>query len=134
MICLDNSVLSRFSSPEPTPDVDAYLADRSAEPWTVPATVAYEYYSFFDTRGEVRRQQSQLNSILDGILPATDGVAVEAAGIEQSLAAQGVSLDTADLLHVATARDAGATFVTRDVGDFDAAPMGELLDIDLIRP
>lgn len=134
MICLDNSVLSRFASPESTPSINDYLAAHSSEPWTVPATVAYEYYSYFETRGEIRRQQNQLNSILDGVLPATDDVAVEAAQIEMSLGAQEVALDTADLLHVATAREAGATFVTRDVGDFDTEPIQQLLDVDLIRP
>lgn len=133
MICLDNSVLSRFASREPSPAVEDFLAARSSEPWTVPATVAFEYYSYFDSRGEIARQQSKLNSVFDGILPTTDEVATEAAQIRASLAAQDVTLDTADLLHAATAREAGATFVTRDVDDFDQEPLLQLLDVALIR-
>jgi len=133
VICLDNSVLSRFASSAASPSIDDYLAAHSSEPWTIPATVAFEYYSYFETRGEIRRQQRKLNSVFDGILPATDEVAVEAAQIRTSLAAQNATLDTADLLHVATAREAGATFVTRDVDDFDEEPVRQLLDVDLIR-
>lgn len=133
MICLDNSVLSRFASPKSSPSVNEFLAAHSSEPWTVPATVAFEYYSYFETRGEIRRQQDKLNSVFDGILPTTDDVAAEAAQIQASLAAQEVALDTADLLHVATAREASATFVTRDVKDFDKEPILQLLDVALIR-
>ena len=133
MICLDNSVLSRFASREPSPSVNDFLAAHSSEPWTVPATVAFEYYSYFDTRGEIARQQSKLNTVFDGILPTTDDVAAEAAQIQAALAAQDVILDTADLLHVATARENGATFVTRDIDDFDKVPVLDLLDVALIR-
>lgn len=133
MICLDNSVLSRFASQESSPEINEYLAAHSSEPWTIPATVAYEYYSYFDTQGEIRRQQNELHSVFDGILPATDDVAAEAAQIRSSLAAQDLALDAADLLHGATAREAGATFVTRDVDDFDQEPILALLDVDLIR-
>jgi predicted nucleic acid-binding protein len=133
VICLDNSVLSRFASSAASPSIDDYLAAHSSEPWTIPATVAFEYYSYFETRGEIRRQQRKLNSVFDGILPATDEVAAEAAQIRASLAVRDVTLDPADLLHVATAREAGATFVTRDVEDFDAEPIRDLLDIALIR-
>lgn len=132
MICLDNSVLSRFASREPSPSVNDFLAAHSSEPWTVPATVAFEYYSYFDTRGEIARQQSKLNTVFDGILPTTDDVAAEAAQTQAALAAQDVILDTADLLHVATAREAGATFVTRDIDDFDKEPVLDLLDVALI--
>jgi len=132
MICLDNSVLSRFSSPQTFPDVEAYLASHPSDLWTVPATVAYEYYSYFDSQSEIRAQQRQLSKTLDGILPVTDAVAAEAAMIEISLAKQGVSLDTADLIHVATARESGATFVTRDRDDFDKEPIRQLLDVDIL--
>lgn len=133
MICLDNSILSRFASRAASPSIDDYLSANSSEPWTIPATVAFEYYSYFDTRGEIRRQQRKLNSVFDGVLPTTDEVAAEAAQVRASLAAQDVTLDTADLLHVATAREAGATFVTRDVDDFDKEPVRQLLDVDLVR-
>jgi predicted nucleic acid-binding protein len=39
----------------------------------------------------------------------------------------------ADLLHAATARANGATFVTCDASDFDKAPLHQLMDIDIIK-
>lgn len=134
MICLDNSVLSRFASETEFPAVTAYLSAHSAEPWTIPAVVAYEYYSYFDTDAEVRRQQRLLDERFDAVLPVTDGVASETARIENAFDSQGVSLDTADLLHAATARNAGATFVTCDVNDFDKPPIRDLLDVDFVDP
>lgn len=133
MICLDNSVLSRFASPKRFSEVDRYLSEHSTDLWTVPATVAYEYYSYFDTQAEIRRQRAELERVLDGVLPVTDDVAAEAAMVEASLAEQGVALDTADLLHAATAREAGGIFVTRDGDDYDKPPVHDLLDIEILR-
>jgi predicted nucleic acid-binding protein len=132
MICLDNSVLSRFSSPESFPEIEEYLAAHSSALWTVPASVAYEYYSYFDSQSEIRTQQRRLEETLDGILPVDDSVAAEAAMIETALTQQDTSLDTADLIHVATARESGATFVTRDRDDFDREPIQQLLDVDIL--
>lgn len=133
MICLDNSVLSRFASPKAFPAVTQYLSDHDSEPWTVSATVAYEYYSYFDTDAKIREQQRRLDERFDAILPFTDDVATEAARIENSLDARDISLDTADLLHAATAREAGATFVTCDVADFDKPAIRQLLAVDSIE-
>jgi len=133
MICLDNSVLSRFASPTAYPRVTQYLSDHADVPWTIPATVAYEYYSFFDDDHEVRRQQRRLAERFDAILPLTDAVAAEAIWIENALDEHDVSLSTADCLHVATAHEAGATFVTRDAADFDRAPVRDLLAVDVIE-
>jgi len=132
MICLDNSVLRRFASPNSSPAVDAYLEENASVPWVIPATVAFEYYVFYDTQADIRTQQRLLNSRLDGILPLTDEVAAEAAQLRTLLGEYDVTLDLADLLHVATARDAGATFVTRDVADFDKQPLKDLLAIDIL--
>lgn len=133
MICLDNSVLRRFASPQPSPAVEAYLEEHAAVPWVIPATVAFEYYAHYQTQSEVRTQQRELNAHLDGILPLTDDVAVQAAQLRLALDNQDVSLGLADLLHAATARDAGATFVTRDVNDFDYRPLEDLIDLDIIE-
>ena len=132
MICLDNSVLRRFARPNPSPGVDEYLKENASVPWVIPATVAFEYYVFYDTQAEIRTQQRLLNSRLDGILPLTDEVASEAAQLQTLLAEHDIALDLVDLLHVATARDSGATFVTRDAGDFDKQPLKDLLSIDII--
>lgn len=132
MICLDNSVLTRFASSKRYPAVERYLSEHDTEPWTTPATVAYEYYSFFETQSAVQTQQRKLEDRLDGIFPVTDDVATEAAKMEIVLGEQGTSLATTDLLHAATARANGATFVTRDVDDFDKEPIKQLMDIDVI--
>lgn len=134
MICLDNSVLSRFASPESSPAVDTYLEQHAAEPWTIPATVAFEYYVQFESQSEVRRQNRILQDRFDGILPLTNDVVSEAARLRIALEQQNVSLPIGDLLNVATAHVTGATFVTRDVDDFDRDPVLQLLDVDLIDP
>lgn len=133
MICLDNSVLSRFASKTEFPAVTRYLSAHASDPWTIPAGVAYEYYSYFDSDSEMRRQQKLLDERFDGILPVTDDVAREAASMENALDDLGISLSTADLLHAATAREAGATFVTRDIADFGKPPIHDLLDVDVIE-
>lgn len=132
MICLDNSVLSRFASPEPSPAVDEYLTEHPSEPWTIPATVAFEYYAFFDSQNEITTQQRALQERFDAILPFTDDVAAGGAQLQVALDSQDVSLSIADLFHAATAREAGATFVTRDA-DFDREPVRQLLDVDVIQ-
>lgn len=133
MICFDNSVLSRFASPKAFPAVTKYLSDHHADLWVVPATVTYEYYAYFDTDASIREQQRRLDERFDAILPFTDDVAREAAQIENSLDDHNISLDTADLLHAATAREAGATFVTRDADDFDKPPIRQLIPVDGIE-
>lgn len=132
MICLDNSVLRKYASPNAHPAVLSYLKDHATEPWSIPASVAYEYLSYYDAPSEIRRQRRNLDELFEEIVPLTGDVAAEAALIEASLVEQGVSLDAADLLHAATAREAGATFVTADVDDFDVPPIRELLDVDVV--
>jgi len=132
MICLDNSVLRRFASPDPSPAVDAYLEEQAADPWVIPATVAFEYYVHYETQAAIRTQQRELGTHFDGILSLTDDVAAEAARLNILLDAQDISLGFADLLHAATAREAGATFATRD-RDFDVKPLHDLMGIDFIE-
>lgn len=133
MICLDNSVLRRFASPEPSPAVDSFLAEYASVPWTIPATVAFEYYVHYDSQPKIRRQKQELNTRFDGILPFTDAVAAEAAQMNLLLEKQNVSLPIADLLHAATAREAGVTFVTRDAADFDKEPIKQLMSIEIVQ-
>jgi len=59
-------------------------------------------------------------------------VAVEAANMRARLETAGTDLDLADLLAAATAREAGATFVTANVNDFDKTPIHQLMDIDVV--
>jgi predicted nucleic acid-binding protein len=132
MICLDNSVLRRLANPRPSPAVDSVLAEHSSDPWVIPATVAFEYYAHYDTQGEIRQQQRLLTERLDGILPFTNAVAAEAARLQLLLEKQDVSLGIADLLHAATAREAGVTFVTRDAANYDTEPLKQLLSLKII--
>ncbi|ELZ20569.1 plasmid stability protein StbB [Halosimplex carlsbadense 2-9-1] len=132
MICLDNSVLRKFADPDPDPQVVTYLDSHASEVWIVPAIIAYEFYSVESDRTAVQRLQLLLREAIDEIRPFTDDVAVEAAVLEGSLQKQNRSLGTADLLSAATAREAGATFVTADKRDFDKAPLHELLELDII--
>lgn len=60
-------------------------------------------------------------------------MASEAAELELLLERQDISLTTADLLHAATAREAGVTFVTRDVDDYDKGPFKDLMSLEIIR-
>lgn len=133
MLCLDNSVLSRFAQPDPDPAVTGYLKSHASREWTVPALVAFEYYRTKQSQPALSRARQDLNSIMDGVLPVTDDVAAEAVGIANSLSNVDAGLDVLDLLHAATARDAGATFVTADRNDFDTEPVRQLLDVDVIH-
>lgn len=132
MLCLDNSVLARFARPDADPAVVSYLKSHASESWSVPATVVFEYLSYYETPAAVRRQRNTLLDTFEEILPLTTDVAVEATLLQQSLTQQNVTLDVADLLHVATARNAGATFVTCDAADFDIPPIRQLLDVDIV--
>lgn len=134
VLCLDNSVLRKYAKEDPDPVVVDYLADRHAESWSVPAVVTYEFYRIAETPQDVRRARRRLHAIIDDVLPYTDAVAAETATLETTLEQQDVHLDIADLLHAATAREAGATFVTADANDFDRPPIHDLLDLEIVRP
>ena len=86
-------------------------------------------------RGQSRQQERrrQLTEAVDDVLALDEGAAAEAASMESSLTAAGVSLDSMDLLIAATARHHGATLATTDRNDFDRQPVHELLDVDIIE-
>lgn len=134
MLCLDNSVVAKFARPEPDANVVSYLKRNASEPWGVPATVVFEYLRYYSSQSAVRQHRHALDQRIQRVLPLTGDVAVEAVLLEHSLAQHDVSLGLADLLHAATARERGATFVTCDASDFDNAPVRQLLDVDVIEP
>lgn len=78
------------------------------------------------------QERQHLRSHLDRILPFTDDAALEAAYIDEKLQSQGTTLDPVDLLNLATAHEAGGTFVTHNKDDFDKAPLHELVDVDVV--
>lgn len=134
MLCLDNSVVAKFARPDPDTNVVSYLKRNATEQWVVPATVMFEYLRYYSSQSAVHRQQQALTENIEQIAPLNGDVAVEAVLLENSLAKQDISLNLADLLHAATARESGATFVTCDSSDFDKAPIHQLMDIDIIEP
>lgn len=133
MIALDNSVLAKYARRDPDPNVVSRLQRYSSHRWAAPSIVTWEFYSAYSSASDVRRVKRELDGVLDEVLPFTDDVAASAAILDASLADHDVTLDTADLLIAATARDAGATLVTADA-DFDAGPLRDLMDVDVVEP
>lgn len=134
MLCFDNSVVAKFARPNPDENVVSYLERNASQPWVIPATVLFEYLRYYSSQSAVQQQRHVLTQQLQRVLPLNEAVAVEAVYLEQALSNQDIRLALADLLHAATARENNATFVTCDVGDFDKAPIRQLLDIDVIEP
>lgn len=132
MICLDNDVLDGFVRPNPDPDVISYLSNHQNDQWIVPSVVLYEFLSFYNSSMQNRRRQ-QLNQRVDKIASLDEDAASEAAKIEANLQNAGASLNTADLLIAAIARDQGATLATRNKNDFDKQPIRQLMDVDIVR-
>ncbi|WP_229125541.1 type II toxin-antitoxin system VapC family toxin [Halapricum desulfuricans] len=132
MLYLDNSVLRKATDDPPDPAVAAYLRANSGDSWAIPATVAWEYLDFFDSRSRRRRERQYLERAFQEVAPLTLDIAEEAAELSRLLAKQGVSLDAADLLHAATARANSGIFVTADAADFDKPEIHQLVDVDVI--
>lgn len=78
------------------------------------------------------RRRQQLKKRIDGIGPFDENAASEAAKIGVNLQNTDASLDTADLLIAAIARDRGATLATGNKNDFDKKPIRQLLDVNVI--
>ena len=76
--------------------------------------------------------QRRLQSDFDRILSFSDDAALEAAYLQERLQSQDTSLDTVDLLNLATAYNEGATFVTHNKNDFDKGPLHSLVDVDVV--
>lgn len=132
MILLDNNIIRKYARPDPDEAVLNYLSKHRTEPWGISALVLFEFLSYYDTQSKQRTRRSQLTQAIDDVISFDGDTAAEAASMESSLEAAGVSLDEADLLIAATARQHQATFVTADKNDFDKSPLHELMDIDII--
>jgi predicted nucleic acid-binding protein len=132
MILLDNNIVRKYSAQNPDPHVVEYLATHYDQPWGISAIVLYEFLSYYEEQSTQRRRHNQLTDVVDDVLAFDEATAVEAASMESSLATAGVSLDAADLLIAATARQHGATLATADTNDFDKTPVHELLDLDIV--
>lgn len=134
MLCFDNSIVAKFARSDPDENVISYLERNASQPWTIPASVLFEYLRYYSSQSAVQQQHHALTQQVQRVLPLNEGVAVEAVHLEQALSSQDITLGLADLLHAATARENNATFVTCDVADFDRVPIHQLLDIDIIEP
>lgn len=133
MIVLDDDILVKLGGAPPDSKVVSHLQQYSHEEWTIPAIVAFEFYKSCDDRTEIERARRTLNRHLDRVLDFTDDTAVEAAYLDEKLQSQGVSLPPADLLNLATAYEAGGTFVTHNKNDFGKPPLVDLVDVDVVR-
>ena len=132
MIVLDNDILVKLGGTDYDEEVVSHLQRYSHEEWTIPAIVAFEFYKSCDSRAEIQRARQRLTSAIDRIVDFTHDTAVEAAYLDELLSVQGVSLAPADLLNLATAYEAGGTFVTHNKNDFDKAPLREIADVDVV--
>lgn len=132
MIVLDNNIIRKYARPDPDEAVLNYLSKHRTEPWGISAIVLFEFLSYYDTQSKRRTRRNQLTQAVDNVISFDGDTAAEAASMETSLEAAGVSLDDVDLLIAATARQHQATFVTADRNDFDKTPLHEFMEIDII--
>lgn len=132
MILLDNNIIRKYARSDPDEAVLNYLSKHRTEPWGISAIVLFEFLSYYDTQSKQRTRRSQLTQAVDNVVSFDGDTAAEAASMEASLEAAGVSLDDVDLLIAATARQHQATLVTADKNDFDKAALHELMNIDIV--
>jgi tRNA(fMet)-specific endonuclease VapC len=130
MIVLDRDVLVKLRNSEKR--VVQHLKQYRTDEWTIPPHVAWESFQYHGTRSAMLEEQQHLRSSLDRILRFTSDTALEAAYLDEKLQSQGVNLDPVDLLNLATAHEAGGTFVTHNKNDFDKAPLQEIADVDVV--
>jgi predicted nucleic acid-binding protein len=133
MLYLDNDVLRKFAKPDPDPKVVDYLDRHRSEPWGLSTVVLYEFLSYYGSPGTRQERLHTLKTrIADDVAPFDEDAAVEAASMESSLSETNTSLDAADLMIAATARQRGGVLATANKRDFDKQPIHQLLDIDIV--
>jgi predicted nucleic acid-binding protein len=134
MICLDHDVLRKFADPDPDPNVVTYLSQHRGDIWILPSLVLFEYLQLYSSQSRIRTERSQIEHVVDEVAPLDGDVAAQAANMNARLASAGTSLDLADLLIAATARENNATLATANKHDFDKPPIHQLMDIDIVEP
>lgn len=132
MLCLDNDVFRKYTNDPPDQNVVDHLARNHDEPWALPSIVLFEWLTLYDSHSTIRSKRRQADTVIDEVLALDGDVAEEAANMNARLDATGTNLDLADLLVAATARENGATLVTRNKNDFDKTPVHQLLDVDVV--
>lgn len=114
MHCVDTSFLIDYLNGEPA--AEDWLAANESEPIHAPTVALFEVY-----RGVLRADlPGGLEEATDALawtvpLPFSDTAAQETARVEHELRTSGAQINYADRQIAGTARDAGATLVTRDV-------------------
>ena len=133
MICLDNDIFSRYASEQSYPAVDRYLTDHAEEAWILPSMVLFEYLKRYESHNTIQVHRQNAERSVDAVADLNADIATEAANLQARLATTNTSLDLADLLIAATAREYGATLTTANRNDFDKQPLHELIDIDIVH-
>jgi tRNA(fMet)-specific endonuclease VapC len=131
MIVLDRDVLVKLRNSDQA--VVQHLQQYSTEEWTIPSHVAWESFQHYGSRPDMRREFHHLQSTFDRVLAFTADTALEAAYLDETLQEQDVTLDAVDLFNLATAHEAGGTFVTHNSRDFDRPALQELVDVDIVH-
>lgn len=132
MICLDNDVFSRYASQQSYPTVEQYLSNHTRETWLLPSLVLFEYLKRYESHNRIKTERANAERSVHAVVDVNADVAVQAANLRARLATTDTSLDLADLLIAATAREHGATLATRNKNDFDKSPIRELMDVDIV--
>ena len=132
MICLDNDVFSRYASQQSYPTVERYLSNHARETWLLPSLVLFEYLKRYDSHNRIDTERANAERAVHAVVDVDADVAAQAANLRARLATTNTSLDLADLLIAATAREHGATLATRNKNDFDKSPIHELIDVDIV--
>jgi predicted nucleic acid-binding protein len=132
MICLDNDVFSRYASRQSYPAVEQYLSEHTGESWLLPSLVLFEYLKRYDSHNRIQRERTNAEQSVHAVVDIDAAVATQAANLRARLATTDTTLDLADLLITATAREHGATLATRNKNDFDKSPIHELIDVDIV--
>ena len=130
MIFLDRNVLAELV--ELNQDVIDQLKQYCGEEWPVPSIVAGGVVQSTGLPQGDAAGTATLTFRFDRILDFSDDPALEAAHLQDGLRSQGAALDAIDLPDLATAHDAGGTFVTQNKSEFDKTLINDLEDADVV--
>lgn len=114
MLVLDNNLLSDYL--DGTATARAFLEQHERDEWAVSTIVLYEalmgsVHGYIDASPGTLRQAITTSM---NVLAVTESTAVEAATLQQELAASGLPADHPDVLIAASAREHGGTLATAE--------------------
>ena len=128
MKCLDSSFLIDYLDGDEA--TMAYLSEHADSPFHTPSIVLYEIYegAIRDDDEEPKATRQDLDW-LDDVLSFSETTAFETARLQRKLLERGAPLAPRDAMVAATAREVGATLVSRD-GDFLGDSAQDVLDVE----